>query len=336
METMPDPRKIPFEERFKIAPPAKASAQEAAGRVYNRNGILSRSDPFVAPLDRFGNSFKPNKFADIPSEETQPAARQPPLEHRKAGPADRMKEFRDKVLERGGSAGLHSLGRVFRLMDTDDDRRISPEELQRGMAHYGVPMSADEVQQLIAALDRDNSGNVRLSEFLIAIRGAINQRRQKMIDMAFKVLDKTGNGVITIEDIQGTYSVHHDPDVLKGLIAPDKALEYFLSQFDTIDKDGTVTLKEFTEYYRNVSASITNDDYFELMIRNAWHITGGEGWCENTANARVLVVGNDYSQRVVEIKKDLGLDLHDRKAVLAALEAQGETNIRNFQLSGAV
>ena len=28
-----------------------------------------------------------------------------------------------------------------------------------------------------------------------------------------------------------------------------------------------------------VSASIDDDDYFELMIRNAWHIPGGQGQC---------------------------------------------------------
>lgn len=39
-----------------------------------------------------------------------------------------------------------------------------------------------------------------------------------------------------------------------------------------------VTPDEFVAYYNNVSASIDNDDYFELMIRNAWHISGGEGW----------------------------------------------------------
>ena len=39
-----------------------------------------------------------------------------------------------------------------------------------------------------------------------------------------------------------------------------------------------------------MSASIDLDDYFELMIRNAWHIPGGEGWCANTANKRVLVI----------------------------------------------
>ena len=28
--------------------------------------------------------------------------------------------------------------------------------------------------------------------------------------------------------------------------------------------------------------------HFELMIRNTWRISGGEGWCANTANKRVL------------------------------------------------
>jgi hypothetical protein len=38
------------------------------------------------------------------------------------------------------------------------------------------------------------------------------------------------------------------------------------------------------------------------MIRNAWHISGGEGWCENTTNLRVLVTHSDGRQTVEEIK----------------------------------
>ena len=63
-------------------------------------------------------------------------------------------------------------------------------------------------------------------------------------------------------------------------------------------KDGIVTIEEFEEYYQNLSASIDDDVYFELMMRNAWHIEGGEGAAANTTNKRVLVTGRDGKQRV--------------------------------------
>jgi len=50
-----------------------------------------------------------------------------------------------------------------------------------------------------------------------------------------------------------------------------------MSVWETHKKDGIVTIEEFEDYYKDMSASIDNDDYFELMIRNAWHIKGGEG-----------------------------------------------------------
>jgi len=72
------------------------------------------------------------------------------------------------------------------------------------------------------------------------------------------------------------------------------------------------------------------------MIRNAWHIPGGAGWSANTSNVRLLVVSSKGEQRVVMIENDLGLDVHDREAVLAELTAQGITDVYNFTLSGAL
>ena len=79
-------------------------------------------------------------------------------------------------------------------------------------------------------------------------------------------------------------------------------LEEFMKQWDTIKKDGIVTYEEWEDYYKDVSASIDDDDYFELMIRNAWHIAGGKGACENTTIKRELVRDADGSERVVMAK----------------------------------
>lgn len=38
--------------------------------------------------------------------------------------------------------------------------------------------------------------------------------------------------------------------------------------------DGLVTMEEFIEYYTNISCSIDNDSYFDLMISNAWDLDG--------------------------------------------------------------
>ena len=42
-----------------------------------------------------------------------------------------------------------------------------------------------------------------------------------------------------------------------------------------------MTDEEFMEYYNNVSASIDDDSYFELMMKNAWNfenVSYQKGW----------------------------------------------------------
>lgn len=101
------------------------------------------------------------------------------------------------------------------------------------------------------------------------------------------------------------YDGSKHPDVIAGKRTNNEILSEFLSTFDG-NNDGQVTMDEFAAYYNNVSASIDLDDYFELMMRNAWHISGGEGWCENSSNRRVLVIHKDGSQTVEELKNDIG------------------------------
>jgi calcyphosin len=159
------------------------------------------------------------------------------------------------------------------------------------------------------------------------------------------VIDKDGSGILDLSDIMAAYDASKHPEVIAGKKTKNEVFREFLDNFDGGEKDGTVgcapiirwtvgftalfvlrpqvTPEEFERYYATLSASVDSDDYFELMIRNAWHISGGEGWSQNTTCRRVLVTRRDGTQQVVEIKNDIGLG-NDLNAIKAALKRQGE------------
>ena len=64
---------------------------------------------------------------------------------------------------------------------------------------------------------------------------------------------------------------------MMGTRSEDDVLYEFLDTFESHyslrhaeSSDRSITLDEWLEYYNNVSCSIDNDDYFELMMANAY------------------------------------------------------------------
>jgi len=246
-----------------------------------------------------------------------------PSHRRKREEPVALQRLRDRVAQRGGTNGIHTLGRVLKIMDDSGDKSLDREELRLGLQDYGVECSVTELNDLFEFLDVDKSGKISFDEFLIGLRGPIPERRLKFIRIAFDLLDRTGDGHVSVEDLEMVYDPSFHPEVRNGKMTKVEALKEFLKQFDTIDHDGIVTEEEFEEYYKNVSASIDSDDYFELMMRNAWHISGGSGQIENTTNRRVLVTQADGRQSVEEIKDDLWMSKDDQNEMKRRLREQG-------------
>ena len=254
-----------------------------------------------------------------------------------SAPSNIVERVRAKIIERAGKAiGIRGVARALRVMDDSGDGRLSRDEIKHGLQDYGIALNMKELEQLMTYFDRDGDGSISFDEFLVGLRGDMNERRQRLVRMAFDVLDKTGDGRVTIEDIADTYDVSQHPDVVQGRLTPEDALLQFLEQFDAGEKDGIVSPDEFLDYYRSISASIDGDDYFELMIRNAWHISGGDGWCGNTANKRVLVTHADGRQTVQEVENDLGVRPGDVDGYRRRLAQQGVGGGASVALFGGV
>ena len=153
----------------------------------------------------------------------------------------------------------------------------------------------------------------------------MNSRRKGIVRLAFNIIDKDGSGTLEINDISDVYDVSKHPDFIAKKKSKDQILKEFLNAFviGGMPSTGLITRALFEDYYANIGASIDSDDYFELMIRNAWHISGGEGQAANTVNRRVLATRSDGTQYVQEIKNDLGLRRGDNQGAVSRLKAQG-------------
>jgi len=104
-------------------------------------------------------------------------------------------------------------------------------------------------------------------------------------------MDKDGSGNLDINDIRQNFNAKQHPDVKAGKKTEDQILGEFLDTFEDHfadckgqedSRDGNINMIEWLEYYNNVSASIDDDQYFEVMMNSAWNLDNAKvtkkGW----------------------------------------------------------
>ena len=118
--------------------------------------------------------------------------------------------------------------------------------------------------------DRDGDCTIDVDEFLTAIRGKPNSRRQAIIDKAYLKFDKEGNGVINVSDLKPFFDSTKHPKVMCGELSEGLAFSYFLKYFNDFDGTGKIVRKEWDDFYSAVSYSVDNDDNFVILMKTNW------------------------------------------------------------------
>ena len=255
------------------------------------------------------------------------------------GPEIGVRELVDemkKAMANRGAKGVVGMARRFRSMDDDGNSSLDLMEFMKGMYEMDLDWSRPDMKRVFDYFDVDNSSTIEIEELISQLRDPLNSRRKALVHLAFAKLDKDGSGVVEPEEVMAAYNGKMHPDVISGRKTEEEVVREFIAVFEVGEVvDGAVTIKEFENYYENLGVNITDDDYFELMIRNAWHISGGKGVYENSANMRILCTMSDGSEQICELKDDLGVNKTDHHTIKKRLRAQG-LKVVNVSTSGKV
>ncbi|XP_028172225.1 calcyphosin-like protein [Ostrinia furnacalis] len=172
-----------------------------------------------------------------------------------------------------GAVGIMGLARVFRKMDEGGTGRLTKEKFANCIKETGLDFSYKDAVDVFNKFKRDSNGTISLDEFLLNVRPSMSETRRSILEQAFKKLDKTGDGVLSVEDLRRCYAVTSQQSYMCGEETAEFVMDRFLSNFEQDGiVDGKVTHEEFMNYYSGLSVSIDNDCFFDLMIRQAYKL----------------------------------------------------------------
>jgi len=107
---------------------------------------------------------------------------------------------------------LTDIKEAFELFDTDGSGSIDAKELKVAMKQLGFDTSVEEIDRMIASVDKDKSGTIDLEEFMSMMTTKMLNRDHKEEMMAlFRFFDREGTGKITFDNLsRGTAEVGQD------------------------------------------------------------------------------------------------------------------------------
>jgi Ca2+-binding EF-hand superfamily protein len=179
----------------------------------------------------------------------------------------------DKKQPRGQFADISSEATINRGPKVDEFGSFNREEFVRSITSfypgYGLVLGDFEMNVLFDVFAKN--GRLEFKDFVAYVRGKMTKRRLDLVTKLFSLIDKTGTGKVSLDDVYFAYDGSREPSVLRSIVCAEDVAIRLMNTFDTLT-DGMVTFQEFCTGYEWISGTFDSDDYFEVMMHTAWPI----------------------------------------------------------------
>lgn len=216
---------------------------------------------------------------------------------------------------------------------TDPSGEINMQELLEGLHDAGIQASEPECTALIRCFASKNRNTASLYSLVNALRGDLTDRREQLIRNVYKLLESIADkGIVRLGLMVQLVDVAELPRVKGCEVTVSEARKAFSEQWDARDAGEYIDLNRFITFFGDGSFEIPADNDFELLMRNVWHLSGGNERCANTSCRRVQVVHVTGRVTEEEIKNDLAIRLSGAEMESLMAENLAKQGIKDIKL----
>eukprot|EP00796_Vickermania_ingenoplastis_P004142 gene4142-2984_t len=225
---------------------------------------------------------------------------------------------------------------ALQLSCTDRSGEINVEELLDGFQAAGIKACEAECRALVRCFCEKQTHTASLQTLVNALRGELTDRREQLIRNVYKLLESIAEkGIVRVGLMVDLIDVAQLPRVKACEVHASEARKAFREQWDARNDSEYVDLDRFITFFGDGSFEIATDNDFELLMRNIWHLSGGNERCANTSCQRVEIVHLTGRVTEEEIKNDLtirGTGPEAERQMMENLARQGIKDIKSMRL----
>ena len=186
-----------------------------------------------------------------------------------------LQKFKSKVNINNGIT-YYTFMKELNYYQNQNDKTINVNTCFFLLKKLGIDFKFYDLIELFKCIDKINSDKIKTEELLKLTRGEINIKRKILIQNVFNYNDKEQKGKIKLKEIKNLYNAKMHPDVYVGYKTEKDIYKEFLYTFDTFcefyEIYDYINCEEFIEYYKGISASIVEDNYFDDILNGVWNI----------------------------------------------------------------
>ena len=173
--------------------------------------------------------------------------------------------------------GLTYYSLLFELKNnSDQNQNISLENFLNAFKIIGLNIPQNDIINFFNLLDFSGAGNISIEDIINNILDPISEHRKLYVVNKFALLDVDKQGEVKVSLLKEKYNPKGHPDVISGKTSDVEIFKQFCYTLDIYcnirNINEIINYKQFIDYYAGISSSIIDEKYFEDILNGVWDI----------------------------------------------------------------